>query len=90
MVFPKVSKTLLKKGARILFSPSRIVRRGMYPWGTYVLARSLENRVPIFSANVKNKKYGGKNTTVDLFENNKVAIPKIIKIQEEGYVIKKN
>ena len=88
MVFPKVAETLVKKGAQILFSPSRIVRRGMNPWATYVQARSLENRVPILAANVKNRKYGGNSIIVDLFENNKVMIPKITTIEEEGYATK--
>jgi predicted amidohydrolase len=88
MVFPKVAETLVKKGAQILFSPSRIVRRGMNPWATYVQARSLENRVPILAANVKNRKYGGNSIIVDLFENNKVMIPKITTIKEEGYATK--
>lgn len=89
MVFPKVSETAIKKGAQIIFSPSRIVKRGINPWETYIQARSLENRVPILAANVKNKKYGGNSMIVDLFENNKVMIPKIIKIKEEGYALKK-
>jgi len=88
MVFPKVSETFVKKGAQILFSPSRIVKRGIDPWETYVRARSLENRVPILAANVKNKKYGGNSMIIDLFENNKVMIPKSIKIKEEGYAVK--
>ena len=89
MVFPRVSETFVKKGAQILFSPSRIVRRGINPWETYVRARSLENRVPILAANVKNRKYGGNSMIIDLIENNKVLIPKIIKIKEEGFVVKK-
>ncbi len=89
MVFPRVSETLVKKGAQILFSPSRIVRRGINPWETYVLARSLENRVPILAANVKNKTYGGNSMIIDLLESNKVLIPKIIKIKGEGFVVKK-
>jgi predicted amidohydrolase len=89
MVFPKISETLVKKGAQIIFSPSRIVKRGINPWATYVQVRSLENRVPILAANVKNRKYGGSSMIVDLFENNKVMIPKIIKIKEEGYAVKK-
>ena len=28
MIFPKVASTMVKKGAQVLFSPSRIVRRG--------------------------------------------------------------
>ena len=88
MVFPKVSEMLVKKGAQILFSPSRIVRRGIDPWETYVRARSLENRVPILAANVRNKRYGGNSMIIDLFENNKVVIPKTQKIKEEGYAVK--
>ena len=88
MVFPKVSETFVKKGAQILFSPSRIVKRGIFPWETYVVARSLENRVPILAANVLNRKYGGNSMTVDLNEKNKVVIPKITKIQKEGFAIK--
>ncbi len=89
MVFSKVSETLVKKGAQIIFSPSRIVKRGINPWETYVQVRSLENRVPILAANVKNRKYGGNSMIVDLYENNKVMIPKIIKIKGEGYAVKK-
>ncbi len=89
IVFSKVSEKLVKKGAQIIFSPSRIVRRGINPWETYVQARSLENRVPVLAANVKNRKYGGNSMIIDLFENNKVMIPKIIKIKEEGFAIKK-
>jgi len=89
MVFPKVSEKMVKKGAQIIFSPSRIVKRGINPWATYVQVRSLENRVPILAANVKNRTYGGNSMIVDLFENNKVMIPKIIKIKEEGFVVKK-
>lgn len=88
MVFPRVSETFVKKGAQILFSPSRIVRRGIIPWETYVLARSLENRVPILAANVLNRKYGGNSMIIDLNEKNKVVIPKITKIQEEDFAIK--
>lgn len=88
MVFPKVSETFVKKGAEILFSPSRIVKRGIDPWETYVRARSLENRVPIAAANVNNKKYGGNSLIIDLYESNKVMIPKVLKIKSEGYVIK--
>jgi len=88
MVFPKVSEKMVKKGAQIIFSPSRIVKRGINPWATYVQVRSLENRVPILAANVKNRKDGGNSMIVDLFENNKVMIPKITTIKEEGVATK--
>ena len=88
MVFPKVSEVFTKKGAQILLSPSRIVRRGINPWTTYVQARSLENRIPILAANVKNRKYGGEGMIIDLFENNKVMLPRISKIKNEHYITK--
>ncbi|MDX1441634.1 MAG: carbon-nitrogen hydrolase family protein [Nitrosopumilaceae archaeon] len=88
MVFPRVVETLVKKGAKVIFSPSRIVRRGISPWSTYVQARSLENRVPILAANVINKKFGGNSLVIDLYEKNKVVIPKLTKIIDEGLLVK--
>ena len=88
MVFPRVAHTLVKKGARILLSPSRIVRRGIEPWHLYVQVRALENRIPILAANVENKRFGGSSVIVDLVENNKVMTPKITKMSGEGYVTK--
>jgi len=77
MVFSDVAKLLVKKGVDVLFSPSRIVRRGLRPWHLYVQVRALENRVPILAANVENKRFGGKSIVVDLYENDGVMIPKI-------------
>lgn len=76
MVFADVAETLVKKGAEVLFSPSRIVRRGIFPWHLYVQARSLENRVPILASNVQNAKFGGKSIIVDLTDNDGVMTPK--------------
>ena len=87
MVFPKFAEKLVKKGAQILFSPSRIVKRGISPWITYVQARSLENRVPILAANVKNKKFGGNSMIVDLLEKDNVMIPKIKTLFEDEYLV---
>ena len=84
MVFPNVANILTKKGAQVLFSPSRIVRRGIAPWHMYVQVRSLENRIPILAANVENRKFGGNSVIVDLTENNKVVTTKMIKIDGEG------
>lgn len=83
MVFPKVANTLAKKGAQVLFSPSRIVKRGIEPWQMYVQVRALENRIPIIAANVENHRFGGSSLIVDLLENNKVVIPKISKLNGE-------
>jgi predicted amidohydrolase len=83
MVFPKVANTLVKKGAQVLFSPSRIVRRGIEPWQMYVQVRALENRIPILAANVENRRFGGNSLIIDLSENNKVVTTKVMKLNGE-------
>lgn len=83
MVFPKVANTLVKKGAQVLFSPSRIVRRGIEPWQMYVKVRALENRIPILAANVENRRYGGNSLIIDLTENNKVVTTQVMKLNGE-------
>ena len=88
MVFPKVANTLTKKGAQVLLSPSRIVKRGIEPWQMYVQVRALENRIPILAANVENNRFGGNSIIVDLSENNKVVTTKIIKLKGETEVAK--
>ncbi|MFB5619892.1 MAG: carbon-nitrogen hydrolase family protein, partial [Nitrosopumilus sp.] len=71
------------KGAQILFSPSRIVKRGIEPWQMYVQVRALENRIPILAANVQNYKFGGNSLIIDLIENNKVMTTKITRLDGE-------
>ncbi|MCA2003136.1 MAG: carbon-nitrogen hydrolase family protein [Candidatus Nitrosotenuis sp.] len=75
MVFSDVAEMLGKKGAQVLLSPSRIVRRGIIPWHMYVQVRSLENRMPILAANIESWKYGGKSIIADMTEKNGVMIP---------------
>ena len=86
MVFPKVANTLTKKGAQVLLSPSRIVKRGVEPWQMYVQVRALENRIPILAANVESNRFGGSSIIVDLSENNKVVTTKTIKLKGEAEV----
>lgn len=88
MVFPNVANILVKKGAQVLFSPSRIVKRGIDPWQMYVQVRALENRIPIVAANVENYRFGGNSMIVDMNENNKVVTTKMHKIQGEGGITK--
>lgn len=88
MVFPKVAEIMAKKGADVLLSPSRIVRRGINPWHTYVQARSLENRIPILASNVENQKFGGNSICVDLREDNGVMIPKVKKLVGNSILIR--
>ena len=89
MVFPKVANIMTKKGAEVLFSPSRIVKRGIKPWQMYVQVRSLENRIPILAANVENQRFGGSSIIVDLTENNKVVTTKITKLSKQKGITKK-
>ena len=88
MVFPKVANTLAKKGAQVLISPSRIVKRGIEPWHMYVQVRALENRIPIFAANVENNRFGGNSIIVDLMEKNKVIKTKVTKLNGEKEISK--
>lgn len=88
MVFPMVANTLAKKGAQVLFSPSRIVRRGIEPWQMYVQVRALENRIPILAANVENGRFGGNSLIIDLNENNKIVTTKVMKLNGECGVSK--
>jgi len=89
MVFPNVANIMTKKGAEVLFSPSRIVKRGIKPWQMYVQVRSLENRIPIIAANVENQRFGGSSIIVDLTENNKVVTTKITKLTKQKGIAKK-
>ena len=50
IVFPEVTRALVKKGADILFFPSKIRYEGIKPWHMYVQVRALENRIPISDA----------------------------------------
>lgn len=77
MVFPDVANSFVKKGAEVLFSPSRIIKLGIIPWHMYVQVRALENRVPILAVNVENQRFGGKSVIVDLTEKDGVMIPKL-------------
>ena len=88
MVFPRVANTLVRKGAQVLFSPSRIVRRGIEPWQMYAQVRALENRIPILAANVVNRKFGGNSLIIDLKENNKVVTTRVMRLNGECGVSK--
>ena len=61
---------MVKKGAQVLYSPSRIVKRGIELWQMYVQVRALENIVPILAANVENRRFGGNSLIISLSENN--------------------
>jgi omega-amidase len=84
IVFPEVARALLKKGADILFFPSKIRHEGIKPWHMYVQVRALENRIPIAAPNVcdgssSNGIYRGKSIFVDFDYDYKtdIAVSKI-------------
>lgn len=84
MVFAEVARSLSMKGADVLFSPSRIVKSGIYPWHLYVTVRALENRVPILASNMENRKFGGKSVIIDLHEKDGIVIPKKIEMRGQA------
>ena len=82
-VFPGVANRLTKKGAQILFSPSRIVKEGIEPWKMYVQVRSLENRIPIIAPNVEDVKFGGNSLIVELTKEEKIVNTRITELNGE-------
>ena len=84
IVFPEVARALVKKGADILFFPSKIRYEGIKPWHMYVQVRALENRIPIAAPNVCDDSdskgiYRGKSILVDFDYDYKtdIAVPKL-------------
>jgi omega-amidase len=82
IVFPEVSRALVRKGADLLFFPSKVRKEGINPWHMYIQVRALENRIPIAAPNVyggNSSIYRGKSICVDFDYDNKIdiAIPKI-------------
>ena len=82
-VFPGVANMLTKKGAQILFSPSRIVKEGIEPWKMYVQVRSLENRIPIIAPNVEDIKFGGNSLIVELTKEEKIVKTRVTELKGE-------
>jgi omega-amidase len=78
IVFPEVSRALARKGADMIFFPSRIRNEGIKPWHMYVQVRALENRIPAAAPNVSSKIYGGKSIVIgfDYHKESDIAVPK--------------
>ena len=74
-VFPEAARTLVLKGADVLFVPSRIISEGVDPWILYLRTRTLENRVPVVAPNIFDPpRYLGGSVIVDLVVNNSVNV----------------
>ncbi len=74
VVFPEVSRILAKKGADMIFYPSRIRSEGIEPWLIYLNARALENRIIAIAPNICNEIFGGKSTIIDVAYNKDIGI----------------
>jgi predicted amidohydrolase len=75
IVFPESARTVVLKGAELLIVPSLIISKGIEPWHVYVMARALENRVPVISPNVYSLPlFPGKSIIVDLDYNRKESV----------------
>ena len=67
VVFPESARTLVLKGAELLLNPSLITAKGIVPWQAYLMARALENRVPIIAPNpYLGRRVPGKSTLLGL------------------------
>ena len=79
LVFPEIARTAVRNGADLLFFPSKIPKRGIYPWHLYLQVRTLENRTPVIASNVCGGLFGGRSIVVDLEydKSTDIAIPKV-------------
>jgi predicted amidohydrolase len=68
VVFPESARILVLKGSELLLNPSLIPASGIKPWKIYVMARALENRVPIVAPNpyLSARKIPGRSTIIGL------------------------
>ena len=74
--FPEISRILALNGASLFLVPSKIVNRGVNMWRTYILARSLENRVPLLNANaLVPPLFLGGSRVIDLREEDGLIVP---------------
>ncbi len=52
IAYPEAARSLVLRGAEIIYNPSKIVETGLEAWHLYLKVRSLENRVPVYGANI--------------------------------------
>ncbi|MFP3210176.1 MAG: carbon-nitrogen hydrolase family protein [Thermocladium sp.] len=74
--FPEIARILALNGASLFLVPSKIVNRGINMWRTYILARSLENRIPLLNANALIPPlFLGGSRAIDLREEDGIIVP---------------
>ena len=89
IVYPESVRILALKGADIVINPSRIITEGIKPWHLYVMARSLENRIPIMAPNIWiEKRFDGGSIIVKPVEKRRsIFIPSINRLRNGSAVL---
>ncbi|MEM0482093.1 MAG: carbon-nitrogen hydrolase family protein [Nitrososphaerota archaeon] len=80
IVYPEAVRTLALNDAQIIFNPARIVSRGKEAWHLYLKVRSLENRIPLYAANLWSPpKYSGGSCSVKpIHYGDEIYLPELI------------
>lgn len=80
IAYPEAARALVLGGAEILFNPARIASRGGEAWHLYLKVRSLENRTPIYAANVWSppKYLGGSCGVRPVHYSDEIYLPEVI------------
>ena len=73
--FPEIARALAISGASLFLVPSKILHRGIDMWRIYIMARSLENRVPLVNANALDPPiFMGESRAVELREEQGIVV----------------
>lgn len=80
IVYPEAARTLALHGAEILFNPARIVSKGVEAWRLYLQVRCLENRIPIYAANIwwPPKYMGGSCAIKPVAYGDEIYLPELV------------
>jgi len=89
VVFPESARSAVLKGAELLLVPSLILERGAEPWHVYLMARALENRVPVVAPNAYSPPlYRGGSAIFDLAYDHEQHVMLLKKyIAQEGKLV---
>ncbi|GBC70589.1 (R)-stereoselective amidase [Candidatus Calditenuaceae archaeon HR02] len=80
LVYPEAVRTLTLADAQIIFNPARIPSHGKEAWHLYLKVRSLENRIPLYAANLWSPpKYSGGSCSVKpIHYGDEIYLPELI------------
>ncbi len=85
--FPYFVKMQVRRGSRILFNPSLILKRYHSMWHLYVKLRSLENRIPIVSVNSVTEPLGGGSISTSMLQEDMAVVLKYIKAGKRASMV---